>query len=232
MQPFLEQFLYGGIILILMLCGIGLPIPEEATFLFAGYAAAKVHADVKLLCVAGVVGIMLGDSIPFLLGKYYGLSLLKRKFFSRILTEKRLQTTRQFFEKHGSKTIFAARFIAGVRMPAFFIAGSMGVPYRVFFSWNLLGGLISCPTSIYLAYKFGPVAEEWLKQSKVWGLVIIGLLAFCYAIFHFAWKRRKRPELPVVPQDPATVAGVMPTLGSQDSASPPAKVHPSAAQAE
>ena len=184
--------LYFSTVVILVLCGMGLPIPEEATFLAAGYGASQVvGANVWILCLLGVIGIMLGDSIPFLLGMRYGMSILKHPFVARVLTPKTLQRTQEFFDRHGAKTVFFARFVAGLRMPTFFVAATMRVKYRTFFSWDLLGALISCPTSILLAYYYGPMAGELLSKSKPVLFLALGLFV-AYIVFHY-WRNSGTP---------------------------------------
>jgi len=198
--------LYGGTLALLLLCGLGLPFPEEATFLAAGYAAAKIPSfgpdtdtlivHLVYLCFIGVAGIVAGDSVPFLLGKYYGRQMVKRPFFKRLLTAERLERTKEFFRKHGSKAVFSARFVAGLRMPAFFIAASLGVRYRVFVLWDTLGALISCPTSIVAAYFLGPYAEEFLATYKMYALGFAVGLVVGIVIWRLWWRKKKaEPDL-------------------------------------
>jgi membrane protein DedA with SNARE-associated domain len=201
-QVFLESngvmILYLGTFTILVVCGMGVPFPEEATFLVAGYAAAKIPAtNLWILCVMGILGILAGDSIPFLVGRRYGLSLLSRPFIAKILTPDRIERTREYFRKHGAKTVFAGRFVAGLRMPTFFMAASMGVKYRVFLFWDGMGALISCPTSIVLAYYLGPTAEKYLHESKIYMLIFAGL-CLAYGIYHYISHRQKPPPPPAV----------------------------------
>jgi membrane protein DedA with SNARE-associated domain len=182
--------LYGMTLLILVVCGLGLPIPEEATFLAAGYACTKINASVWILCVIGVVGILLGDSIPFYIGSRYGTSVLRMRFFAKFLSEKNRLRVQGFFHGHGSKTVFIARFVAGLRMPTYFMAGSMGVKYRTFVMWDLLGALISCPTSIWLAYKFGKEIESTLAKSHLYIFGFLGLIVLC-SVYH-VWSHREK----------------------------------------
>lgn len=187
----LEHGLYAGVTLTLFICGIGVPLPEEGVFLAAGWYGAKHEANVWVLCVCGVLGILLGDSIPYWMGRTFGLRVLKKRPFSWFMKEKGIEKTRCFFGKNGSKTIFVGRFLAGLRMPVFFMAGSMHVPYWRFLLWDLSGALISCPTSIWLAYRYGPKAEGMLRESKP---VLFGALAIIvlYTIYHF-WAHREKP---------------------------------------
>ena len=181
--------LYFGTLFILIFCGIGLPVPEEVTFLAAGFAASQVKgANQWILCIIGITGIMIGDSIPFFLGMRYGISLLKRPLIARVLTDNRIKQTEDFFNKHGAKAIFIARFVAGLRMPTFFLAATMRVKYRTFFSWDLLGALISCPTSILLAFYLGPQAKVLLRNGKPFLFVILGLIVVYIAIHYWRGK--------------------------------------------
>jgi membrane protein DedA with SNARE-associated domain len=192
------EVLYALIVLILIVCGLGMPVPEEATFLAAGFAGHQLGANVWVLCICGVIGIMLGDSIPFYIGSRYGTSVIKMRFFAKFLSEKNRLRAQDFFHRHGSKTIFIARFIAGLRMPTFFMAGTMGVKYRTFFGWDLLGALISCPTSIWLAYKYGHVVKDWLARSHVYVFGFLGVIVL-YMVYHVYSHREKK-----APAEPAT----------------------------
>ena len=198
--------------MVLILCGLGVPFPEEATFLAAGFACRKLGADasVELLCVIGVLGIMGGDSIPYWVGRKYGLSLLSHRRLAKLMPPHRIEQVRKFFASHGSKSVFVARFVAGLRMPTFFMAGSMHIKYRTFFLFDLAGALISCPISIYAAWRWGTDAVHWIHKSKVAVFIVIGLIV-AYMIYHIISHREKppvtdasTPTAPAIPTAPQT----------------------------
>lgn len=192
--------LYAGTLTLLLLCGVGVPIPEELTFLAAGYAAAKLpESNLWVLCLIGLVGIVAGDSVPFVLGRRYGLDIFGHRWLAKLLPQKRIEKGQEFFRKHGAKTVFCARFVAGARMPTFFLAGSMGVRYWTFFMWDLVGALISCPTSIVLAYHFGPKAEELLAEYKWYVLGGIVAIAALAAVVRLLWRRGDPPATAAPP---------------------------------
>lgn len=191
-ETILEHGLYAGVTLTLFVCGIGVPLPEEGVFLAAGWYGQDHGANVWILCACGILGVLMGDSIPYWMGRKHGVRLLKKRPFSWFLKEKGIQKTREFFGKNGSKTVFVGRFIAGLRMPTFFMAGSMGVSYWKFLFWDLLGALISCPTSIWLAYTYGKRAEAMLTESKAVLFTMLGLFVL-YTVYHI-WSHREKPE--------------------------------------
>jgi membrane protein DedA with SNARE-associated domain len=187
--------LYVGTFTVLILCGLGVPFPEEATFLAAGYACAKVpEASVWFLCFVGIIGIMGGDSIPFWVGRKHGMSFLRYKYVAKLMPPHRVEQVQKFFAKHGAKAVFVARFVAGLRMPTFFMSGTMGIKYRTFFFYDLLGALISCPTSIWLAWRFGEDAERLIKENTVYLFIFLGLIVG-YIIFHIVTHREKTPPV-------------------------------------
>ena len=192
-----EPFIYAGLFMILLLCGLGLPIPEELTLLTGGffvYLGIIRPYPTLVICLLGILG---GDLAIYSIGKKWGLDLLNHSKLRRIITATRLQRVRQFFCDHGSKTIFIARFISGFRVAAFFAAGTMGVKMGKFLLLDFLGTLILLPILILLGYYFGE-SIGWLSEVvnqidfllSVLG-VLIGLAAIGYYLFRKKAPRRR-----------------------------------------
>jgi membrane protein DedA with SNARE-associated domain len=181
---------------ILLLCGLGLPIPEDIT-LFAGAVLAYYGiADVYLMIVISFVGVMLGDSIIFLLGSRYGRRLTKKGIFAKLLPEDRLNLVQQKFHAQGNRLIFFARFMPGLRAPIFFSAGTLHLPFRVFFFYDGLAALLSVPAIIGLIYYFGD-SLEWIVrmiQRAEHGLVfvILATLAAVGAKWYITHRKVKK----------------------------------------
>ena len=187
LKPFFDTGIYPALFVTLFICGVGVPIPEEAIFIAAGYLGHKVGASPLLLCVGGLLGIMAGDSIPFYAGRRVGMTFLERSPWNKLVSAKMIKAVQDYFRTHGAKTVFVARFAAGFRTPAFLAAGSSGMKYRVFFLWDMLGALLSCPTSILIAYFYGEKATEIISQLGVFaliGIIVISLIGY------FFWHER------------------------------------------
>jgi membrane protein DedA with SNARE-associated domain len=146
---------YFLIVGILLLCGLGLPIPEDITLFAAGLLSYYGVTDVWVMMVVALGGVLLGDTMIYYLGFHFGRKLTRRWFFHKLLPDDRLAVVQERFRQRGNKMIFAARFMPGLRAPVFFSAGTLHLPYRVFLFYDGGAALISVPLIIGSVYYFG-----------------------------------------------------------------------------
>ncbi|MBI2920514.1 MAG: DedA family protein [Planctomycetes bacterium] len=186
-----------AIFAILYACGLGVPIPEEITLLLTGYAAYHGRIGVltgMILCVAAILS---GDLTMFFIARRWGRQLLKTRFFAWLLPAARLEKVEKYFEKHGSKTVFFARFFAGIRMPVYFVAGTMKMNPLRFAVLDLAGALISGPTSVWIAYKLSDDFDNAMKKVKnanhwiLGGAVVLVSLSIAWHLWSDHRERRK-----------------------------------------
>jgi membrane protein DedA with SNARE-associated domain len=213
----LEPFAYVGTFVILYLCGVLLPIPEEPILIAAGYAAYQSGGavDVHVLVACAMAGILLGDLTIFSIGRRHGDWLFRSRVLRRLLPDERLARARRLYAEHGTKVVFFGRFVAGVRFVAFFTAGNLGVPCGAFLFYDLLAALITVPISIYLPYHFGSDIERGLHALTRFRHWVFGALgAALLIVFAVRWVRGRRraraaaESLAGAPADPPTsVAG-------------------------
>jgi len=158
-----ERFNYVGPFLVLLLCGLGLPLPEEVTLIGSGvllYHGQVAFAPITVVCA---IAILLGDSIPYWLGRRYGPEALNVRWVRRVLHPERFALIEQRFAEHGNWVVFTCRFLPGIRLPGYFTAGTLGMRYWRFMLLDALGVLISVPTSIWLAKLGASHVQERMK---------------------------------------------------------------------
>ena len=63
---------YGAILGLLLVCGLGIPVPEDVTLLGAGVLAALGSVTLTGAIIAGFTGVIIGDAFMFTLGRIYG----------------------------------------------------------------------------------------------------------------------------------------------------------------
>lgn len=208
----LSRYKYAAMFSILVLCGLGLPLPEEVTLLASGLAVGWREADWFLASAACVSGILVGDSIVFALGRYWGRPFLASRPMRFLLPPRRQAKVQKLFAKHGLKAVFFARFFAGVRIGVYAYAGQHGMAWTRFFVLDLIGALISGPTSIWIGkfaaekladpHEARALAEHVLKQGQVWIYLGVGVLILL-GVLHWLWGRHgsRRTPSPEAPPD-------------------------------
>jgi membrane protein DedA with SNARE-associated domain len=158
-QEVMQQFSYLGPFLILLLCGLGLPLPEEVTLIGSGLLVYQDKVDFLPITVVCSVAILLGDAIPFWLGRHYGKGILKRPWISLVLHPERFSRLENRFLEHGNWATFVCRFLPGIRIPGYFVAGMMRMKFIRFLLLDALGVLFTVPLSIHVGRLFGGQME-------------------------------------------------------------------------
>lgn len=188
----LHEFSYAGIFFALLLCGLGVPLPEEPVLLAGGYIAYKGITHLGPTILVAMAGILLGDTIAFILGRRYGKTPAFLGFFKRFASLRTLVKARRFMRENGNRTIFTVRFMPGLRMPTYFMAGSLGVPIAVFLFYDFLAALISVPVSVVAAWYFGEQLDQALRVSGGFHRVLLAVLLLLVAFWVYRWFRAKR----------------------------------------
>jgi len=188
-------FSYLVVFGILLVCGLGVPLPEDVSLILGGYLVHAGKANLWLMMVTGFLGIMIGDSIIFFAGRRIGTRVGSKPggLFARIVTPEKRARVEQLFHKHGDKIVCAARFMPGVRAVTFFTAGSVGMKYVRFLFFDGAAALVSAPVFIFLGYKFGGELETLLENVKKGQTRVIAVLAAVAVVYlvYFFWKRRR-----------------------------------------
>jgi membrane protein DedA with SNARE-associated domain len=137
---------------ILLLCGLGVPIPEDLTLMGAGLLAYHGMANVWLMIIVGMAGVLIGDFTIYYFGIKYGGHLAGHRILSRLLSKERLAWASENFQKRGTKLLFAARFMPGFRAAIFFSAGTLKVPFKYLLIYNSETAFLNIPLIVYAIY--------------------------------------------------------------------------------
>ena len=184
---------YLLIFTILVICGLGVPLPEDISLILGGWLAYKGAAHLPVMMAVGFLGILVGDSLIFMAGRRIGTRVGRGErggFFSRIVTPEKRAKVEGLFAKHGQKVVMIARFAPGVRAVTYFTAGSAGMSYWRFIFWDGVAALASAPLFVWLGYYFGGQLEWLTDKLKEGQTVVIGALLVLVAGY-FVYSRRK-----------------------------------------
>lgn len=159
-------------------------LPGDSLLFAAGTFAALGSLNVWLLILLLIIAAIAGDTVNYWIGHYLG----DRAYNIRWIKKEYLDRTHAFFEKHGGKTIFLARFVPIVRTFAPFVAGMGKMSYRYFFSYNVFGGIVWVLLFTLLGFFFGNI--PFVKANFELVIIAIILISVVPAVWE-AWKARK-----------------------------------------
>ncbi len=147
-------------------------LPGDSLLFAAGAIAAIGDSGLNIFLMVGLlmVAAILGDTANY----WIGHSLGEKAYESKWVKKEYIDKTHEFYEKHGGKTIFLARFVPIIRTFAPFVAGVGKMSYKYFFSYNVFGGLVWVPLFAFTGYFFGNI--EFVKHNfSIVILAIIGI---------------------------------------------------------
>lgn len=191
---YIQHFSYEGLLIILILCGMGLPVPEDVALLAGGYMVYRGITRYPMTLGVALIGVIAGDNSLFFLGRRFGTGLVRYLGLGRPNSQRQIKRLTDFMDRHGNRAIFYARFLAGLRALVYLTAGSLGLSPLRFFMYDLFGALISVPMVVSIGYLFGnqlEAAVAWIGgfEKLIW--VILGLTLAVYTMRMFFYVRER-----------------------------------------
>jgi membrane protein DedA with SNARE-associated domain len=170
-----------GIFLLMLLESACIPIPSEATMLFAGFNVATGHYSLAAITIAGVLGNLVGSWIAYWVGYAGRLELLEKHGKWLHISPRQLERADRWFERYGTATVLVTRVMPLVRT---FISLPAGVARMPFWRFSVLT-LVGCIPWVFLLGLIGEITKQhWTKWKTGLGyfdyvvvaLVVIGIV--------------------------------------------------------
>src|SRR5215207_4190897 len=192
----IEHYGYLVVLFGVMLESTGVPLPGETILLAAGVLVQRGHLDLWDAIVFGILGAVIGDQIGYWVGREGGRPFVLRWGRYVFITPVRLGRTEAFFERHGGKAVFLARFFSGFRVFGALVAGMSRMRWGIFILYNALGGAVWATAVVLVGYFLGSsigLVERWLGRAT---LVLVALLALVVAFYlAYRWAAHNRARL-------------------------------------
>jgi len=189
LKHLIEQYGYAIVVALVLAEGVGVPLPGETALVTAAAFSAQSHRlSIVGVILASILGATSGGCGGYWIGKAGGLPFLERHGRRIGITKERIARARKFFTEHGPKAVFAARFIAILRMFAGVLAGVTDMPFWLFFLWNALGAIAWSLLFGILGYEFGnnlPWLEHVIGRTSLIALGVVIVVALVI------WHRRR-----------------------------------------
>jgi membrane protein DedA with SNARE-associated domain len=197
-EELIGQLGYLGIALILVLGGLGLPIPEEAPIILAAVLARHHQMSWPLALATCLAGVLVGDFLVYSLGFFYGEKVLSLRLTRRLLTRQREAQIKGYFHRHGFKILVSGRFVPGFRTAAYLTAGILKLPALKLLVTDLVAASLSTLVMFGLGFAFAYQIEKGIREVQQWVTVLVAVGVGGWLIDRY-YRARRRAGLPVGP---------------------------------
>ena len=162
-------------------------LPGDSLLFAAGTFAALGSLNIGFLILLLIGAAFLGDTGNYTIGHYlgeraYNIKWIKKEYFDK---------THAFFEKHGGKAIFLARFVPIVRTFAPFVAGIGKMSYSYFITYNIVGGVVWVLLFTLSGYFFGNI--PFVRENFEYVIIVIILISVLPMGYEW-WKARRESK--------------------------------------
>ena len=197
---------YIGIFIFMLFSGFGLPVPEEVVLVSSGLVAYTTlhpdlypppvghtggHVNIYVLAVVCFLSVLMCDFIVFLIGKYYGVKIVKSKFFKRFFPDHVFVKIQNMFLKYSTFASGIFRVTPGIRFPGHITCGMMGISPLKFLLIDGIVALITVPTQVLLVGFYGQVILTKIKEFKIYLMIGLAICAVIYLLMKYLKKNKK-----------------------------------------
>ncbi len=199
-----SEYGYIAVFAVLVACGFGVPVPEDVALVAGGVIcglslSTDYSLNVHYMLLISLIGVLLGDSTMFILGRKLGPRITRVPGLKHIITPNTYAQIQEKASRYGVRILFIARFLPGLRAPIFVTAG---ISHKVsLWKFLLLDGsaaLISVPVWVYVGYLFAYDLDEVIekvRQFEVAILIILGILIVLFIGFKLFRKKSNKKNI-------------------------------------
>jgi membrane protein DedA with SNARE-associated domain len=204
---------YGAVFTVLVLCGFGLPLPEDIVLVTGGvlaWLASPINArngtatfatmfrdpGLQAMIGFGLGGILAGDSIIFWAGRRFGARVAEIGPLRRIVTPQKMEEVERLIRRRGNVVVMIARFLPGLRAPTYFTVGHARLPFWEFLLFDGVAALVSAPLWVCLGFYFGSNIEDAAHVARRFGHYILLAVAVVLVAIGVRWWARRRAGPP------------------------------------
>ncbi|MBX6395576.1 MAG: DedA family protein [Alicyclobacillaceae bacterium] len=182
---------YGpaGLFAAMVIEGLGIPFPGDATLAFYGFLASQGHMTLWHLSFAGSLGCLLGSLLAFLLGRSLGPAVQRWLAALRIVPDEKWVSAHRMVDRYGPWVLVFGRFVPGIRALGSYAAGMIGFGTGAYLWWSSLGFASWVGTWVLIGFQLGHQWEQVIHASQR-HLVLGAVAAVTVGILWWLWRRR------------------------------------------
>ena len=178
-----------GVFLLMLGESACLPIPSEATMLFAGFNVAEGEYSLLAATFVGVAANVVGSWIAYAVGYFGRVDLIEKHGRKVLIKQHHLQVADRWFERHGDATVFFSRMLPIVRT---FISLPAGVAKMPFWRFTVLTALGCIPwvfALVFIGKQAGDRWETWKDNLHYIDYAVVAAILIGLVWLFLRWRR-------------------------------------------
>jgi len=165
-------------------------LPGDSLLFTAGFIASQGFLNLTILATGCFIAAVTGNMLGYEVGRRIGIKVFETRA-SRFIKKKHLDLTKSFFMRHGRMAVVMARFLPIIRTFTPFLAGVVGMPYRIFFIYTVVGALLWAVGLTVFGFFLGKlIPPDQIDQYLLPIIIAIVVVSFLPSIYHIAREKR------------------------------------------
>jgi pimeloyl-ACP methyl ester carboxylesterase/membrane protein DedA with SNARE-associated domain len=160
-------------------------VSEDLTCISAGVMAAQGRIDFTLAVAACLFGIVVGDILLFLAGRFFGRPALKYAPLRWFVRDADVERSSRWFQKRGAAVIAISRFVPGMRLPTYFASGILRTSLLWFSLYFLVAASVWTPLLVFFSMKLGANAVNMMLGNQNFWITILLSAVTIYVLVRF-----------------------------------------------
>jgi membrane protein DedA with SNARE-associated domain len=182
-----------GIFVLMLFESACIPIPSEATFLFAGFNVSNGEYSLFAVVAVGTAANVVGSWLAYAIGYYGRIDILEKHGRKLHIKPSHLQWADRWFERYGDATVFFTRMLPIVRTFISLPAGVARMPFWRFTVLTIAGCIPWILMLTLIGREAGDRWEDW-KDSLHYVDYAVAAMIVLGAVWLLVRNRRKRAD--------------------------------------
>ncbi len=186
-----EKLGLPGVFVLMTLESACIPIPSEATMLFAGFNVANGEYSLIAATLVGSFANLVGSWIAYAVGYYGRIELLEKHGRKLHVKPHHLQQADRWFEKYGDAAVFFTRMLPIVRTFISLPAGVARMPFLRFSVLTFLGCIPWVFMLTFIGQQAGDKWEDWKDSLHYFDYAVAAIIVVLAAYYGIRWYRNR-----------------------------------------
>ena len=184
----------AGVFVLMLLESACIPVPSEATMLFAGFNVSNGEYSLFAATAAGVIGNLVGSWIAYGVGYVGRVDILEKHARKLHIKKSHLEWADRWFERHGDATVFFTRMLPIIRTFISLPAGVARMPFWRFTAFTLLGCIPWVLLLTFIGKEAGDNWESWKDSLHYVDYAVAAAIVIGVVWLVVRNRRRAQPE--------------------------------------